>query len=141
MYLRVLCFQSFLPVPRPAPLGEVVHCGELDEGREDKGVAHCDEPVHGCSISHFRQRVSSANTESGHGQDCGHTWWCRKHSVLLTTQTTPLIVTRLWFLNSPNTVRAGTDSRLSQKETWDRMTVMKQGMYVWMTKYPIFLFR
>ena len=26
------------------------------------------------------------------------------------------------------TVLAGTDSRLSQKDTWERMTVMKQGM-------------
>lgn len=29
--------------------------------------------------------------------------------------------------HSPNTVRAGTDSRFSQKETWDRMTVMMHG--------------
>lgn len=30
---------------------------------------------------------------------------------------------------------------MSQNDTWDRITVIKQGMYVWMTKYPIFLFR
>lgn len=31
------------------------------------------------------------------------------------------------LLDSPKTVRAGTDSLLSQKETWDRMTVIMQG--------------
>lgn len=31
-------------------------------------------------------------------------------------------------LDSPKTVRAGTDSLLIQKETWARMTVMMQGM-------------
>lgn len=29
--------------------------------------------------------------------------------------------------HSPNTVLAGTDSRFSQKDTWDRITVMMQG--------------
>lgn len=48
---------------------------------------------------------------------------------------------RTWTKDSPKTVLAGTDSRLSQKETWDRITVMMQGRYVWITKYPIFLFR
>jgi len=37
-------------------------------------------------------------------------------------------------LVSPKTVLAGTDSLLSQKDTWERMTVMKHGMYVWITK-------
>lgn len=36
--------------------------------------------------------------------------------------------------DSPKTVLAGTDSLLSQKDTWDRMTVMMQGRYVWITK-------
>ena len=43
--------------------------------------------------------------------------------------------------HSPNTVLAGTDSLLSQNDTWERMTVMMQGRYVWITKYPIFLFK
>lgn len=44
-------------------------------------------------------------------------------------------------VHSPNTVLAGTDSLLSQNDTWERMTVMMQGRYVWITKYPIFLFK
>lgn len=36
--------------------------------------------------------------------------------------------------DSPKTVLAGTDSLLSQNETWERMTVMMQGRYVWITK-------
>lgn len=43
--------------------------------------------------------------------------------------------------NSPNTVLAGTDSLFNQNDTCERMTVMMHGRYVWMTKYPIFLFR
>lgn len=49
----------------------------------------------------------------------------------------PRSIWNLWFilrLNSPKTVRAGTDSRLSQKDTWDSMTVMMHGRYVWITK-------
>lgn len=34
----------------------------------------------------------------------------------------------------PKTVRAGTDSLLIQKDTCERMTVMMQGMYVWIMK-------
>lgn len=30
-------------------------------------------------------------------------------------------------VHSPNTVLAGTDSLLSQNDTWERMTVMMQG--------------
>lgn len=41
----------------------------------------------------------------------------------------------------PNTVLAGTDSLLSQKDTWERITVIIHGKYVWITKYPIFLLR
>lgn len=36
--------------------------------------------------------------------------------------------------HSPNTVLAGTDSLFNQKDTWERMTVMMHGRYVWMTK-------
>ena len=34
----------------------------------------------------------------------------------------------------PNTVLAGTDSLFNQKDTWERMTVMMHGRYVWITK-------
>ena len=64
-----------LSVPGPASLGEVVDRSEFNECREDKGIADSDEPVHGCSISHFRQRVSSTDAESCHSEHCGHTWW------------------------------------------------------------------
>ena len=46
-------------------------------------------------------------------------------------------VNRVWNVKmktSPKTVLAGTDSRLSQKDTCERMTVMIQGRYVWITK-------
>lgn len=49
--------------------------------------------------------------------------------------------TKCVVVHSPNTVLAGTDSLLSQNDTWERMTVMMQGRYVWITKYPIFLFK
>lgn len=77
-YLWHLGLHCFFPIPRPAPFGEIINCGKFNEGREDKGIAHRDEPVHGSRVSHFRQRVSSADAESGHGEHCGHTWWCRK---------------------------------------------------------------
>lgn len=34
----------------------------------------------------------------------------------------------------PKTVRAGTDSLFIQKDTWDRITVIMQGIYVWIMK-------
>lgn len=34
----------------------------------------------------------------------------------------------------PNTVRAGTDSLFIQKDTWERITVIMQGIYVWIMK-------
>lgn len=71
-YLRVLGLQSFLPIPRPAPLGEVVDRGELDEGGEDKGVADGDEPVHGRGVGHLREGVPGADAERGHGEHGGH---------------------------------------------------------------------
>lgn len=73
-YLGLLGLHCLFSIPGPAPLGKVVNCGKLNEGREDKGIAHCDEPVHGSSVSHFRQRVSSTDAESGHGEHSGHTW-------------------------------------------------------------------
>ncbi len=63
-----------LAIPSPAALGEVVDCGELNQGGEDKGITHCDEPVHGCGIGNFRQGVTGADTQSGHSQYSGHTW-------------------------------------------------------------------
>lgn len=74
LYLRVLCLQCLLAIPGPAPLGEIVHCGELDEGRKDKCVADRNEPVHGGGVRHFRERVSGADAEGGHGQHRGHPW-------------------------------------------------------------------
>lgn len=59
-------------IPSITPLGEVVDCGKLNEGREHKGVANSDEPVHSCGIGHFRERVSGADTESSHGEDSSH---------------------------------------------------------------------
>ncbi len=63
-----------LAIPSPAALGEVVDCGELNQGGEDKGITHCDEPVHGCGIGDFRQGVTGADTQRGHSQYSGHTW-------------------------------------------------------------------
>lgn len=34
----------------------------------------------------------------------------------------------------PKTVRAGTDSLFIQKDTWERITVIMQGIYVWIMK-------
>lgn len=34
----------------------------------------------------------------------------------------------------PKTVLAGTDSLLIQKDTWERMTVMMHGVYIWIMK-------
>lgn len=52
-YLRLLGLHRLFSVPGPTPLGEVVHGGEFNEGREDKGVANGDEPVHCSRIRHF----------------------------------------------------------------------------------------
>lgn len=155
-YLGLLGLHCLFSIPSPAPLGEVINCGKFNEGREDKGIADCNEPIHGSSVSHFRKRVSSTDAEGGHGEHCGHTWWRREvghfHSLnlvlwfcfdrsshrgsraqiraSLTAHSLKLfhIFTCQSVSNSPKTVRAGTDSRLSQKETCDRITVMKQGM-------------
>lgn len=57
-----------LAVPGVAPLGEVVDGGKLDERREDKGVAHGNEPVHGRGVGHLGQGVPGADAQGGHGQ-------------------------------------------------------------------------
>lgn len=66
--------RGLLAVPGPAPLGEVVDGGELDEGGEHEGVADGDEPVHGRGVGHFGQRVAGADAQRGHGQHRGHAW-------------------------------------------------------------------
>lgn len=76
-----LVVDNAFSVPGPASLGEVVDSCELDESRENKGVAHSDEPVHGSSVGHFGQGVPGTDTQSGHGEDCGHTWMQNKHTV------------------------------------------------------------
>lgn len=63
-----------LSVPSPAALCEVIDSGELDQGGEDKSVADSNEPVHGSSVGHFRERVPCADAEGGHGQHGGHPW-------------------------------------------------------------------
>lgn len=70
--LRVLRLQRLLAVPGPAPLGEVVHRGKLDEGGKDKGVADGYEPIHGGGVGHLGKRVPGADAERGHGQHSGH---------------------------------------------------------------------
>lgn len=70
----MLGLQSLLAVPGPAPLGEVVHSGELDEGGEDEGVADGNEPIHGRGVGHFREGVPGTDAEGGHGQHSGHPW-------------------------------------------------------------------
>lgn len=69
-YFHALLF----PIPCPAALGEVVDGGKLNQGREDKGVTHGHEPVHGRGVGHFGQRVPGADAERGHGQHGGHPW-------------------------------------------------------------------
>lgn len=80
MYLGLLGLHCLFSIPGPAPLGKVVDCGKLNEGGEDEGIAHCNEPVHGSSVSHFRQRISSTDAEGGHGKHCCHTWGWGKQS-------------------------------------------------------------
>lgn len=71
-YVPHLFRHDALAIPGVAPLCEVVDGGELDEGGEHKGVADGNEPVHSSGVGHFGQRVSSADAQSGHGQDSGH---------------------------------------------------------------------
>lgn len=68
-------------IPGVSPLGEVVDCGKFNEGREDKGIADSDEPVHSCGVGHFGKGVPGADTECGHGQDGGHS--CREMQTKL----------------------------------------------------------
>lgn len=78
--MKYLLRHHALSVPGVAPLGEVVDGGELDEGREDEGVADGDEPVHGCGIGHFGEGVPGADTERGHGQDRCHSCTTDAHT-------------------------------------------------------------
>lgn len=73
MCAHYLVIDHALAVPGPATLGEVVDSSEFDEGGEDECVAHGNEPIHGCSVGHFRQGVAGTDTQSGHGQHSGHT--------------------------------------------------------------------
>lgn len=54
-YLGLLGLHCLFSIPSPAPLGEVINCGKFNESREDKGIADCNEPIHGSSVSHFRK--------------------------------------------------------------------------------------
>lgn len=69
-YLHAL----FFPIPCPAALGEVVDRCKLNQGREDKGIAHRHEPVHGGGIGHLREGVSSTDAQGGHGEHSGDPW-------------------------------------------------------------------
>lgn len=75
MNIYLLRHHAF-PVPGVSPLGEVVDCGKFNEGREDKGIADSDEPVHSGGVGHFGKGVPGADTECGHGQNGGHS--CRE---------------------------------------------------------------
>lgn len=77
-----LVIHDALAIPGPASLGEVVDGGKLDEGGEDEGVTHCDEPVHGRGVGHLGQRVAGADTQSGHGENRSHTWRRRRKTIL-----------------------------------------------------------
>lgn len=80
----MLCFQSFFAIPSPASLGEVVHCGKLNEGGKDERIADGNEPIHGCRIGHFGKRVPGTDAERGHGQHSGHT--CEKTKGWMTNE-------------------------------------------------------
>lgn len=69
-----LIIDNALAIPCPTALGEVVYCGELNESRKYKSVAHGDEPVHGRCVGHLWQRVASADAQSGHRKHCSYTW-------------------------------------------------------------------
>lgn len=85
-YLGLLSLHGLFSIPSPAPLGKIIHSGKFNQGGENKGVAHGDEPVHGSGICHLRQGVSSTDAESGHGEHCGHTWRGKETgSILLVT--------------------------------------------------------
>lgn len=70
--MKYLLWHHTFSIPSITPLGEVVDRSELNQGREDKGVADGNEPVHGCGVGHFGERVPGTDTECGHGQDSGH---------------------------------------------------------------------
>lgn len=72
-WVYYLVIDHALAVPGPATLGEIVDCSKLNESWEHKGIAHCNEPVHGGGVGHFRQWVTGTNTQSCHGQYGRHT--------------------------------------------------------------------
>lgn len=69
---RYLLGHHALAIPGIATLGKVVDSGKLDEGREYKGIADGNKPVHSSGIGHLREGVPSADTECCHGQHSGH---------------------------------------------------------------------
>ena len=68
-----LVIHDALPVPGPAPFGEVVDSGKLNQGRENEGVADSDKPVHGCGVRYLGQRVTGTDTQRSHSEHSGHT--------------------------------------------------------------------
>lgn len=54
-------------------LGEVVHSGKFDEGREDECEAYSYEPVHCCGVRDLGEGVASADAQRRHGQNSGDT--------------------------------------------------------------------
>lgn len=64
--LNRCCFPQ-LPVGLQG--GKVVDGRKLDQGREDEGKAHGDEPIHGRGIRNFWEGVAGADTECCHSQD------------------------------------------------------------------------
>lgn len=68
-----------LAVPGVATLGKVVDSSKLDEGREDKGIADSDKPIHGGCIGHLGEGVPGTDTKRGHGQHGGHSCRKRRH--------------------------------------------------------------
>lgn len=62
----------------------------------------------------------------------GALWFCCSRSLPQAKQILLMCWKKVRY--SPKTVLAGTDSLFSQNDTCDKITVMMQGRYVWMTK-------
>lgn len=59
-------------------------------------------------------------------------WFCYSKTI---PQARPILLACWQKVGySPKTVLAGTDSLFSQNDTCDKITVIMQGRYVWMTK-------
>ena len=65
-------FGRLLFGPLSLCVGEVVDGSKLDEGREDKGKADGNEPVHRGGVRDLGEGVASTDTECRHGQDGGN---------------------------------------------------------------------